>query len=387
MALTLSTSAASVYAQRVAENSRRVQQPQSTGDLVSLAMGEPDFDTPRRIVDAAHRAALSGRTHYSPLRGEPALREAIAGEIASRHGIPCAPDQVLITQGGTGGLGAGILGLVSPGDRVVIPDPTYSLYADLIHMAGGEVVPVPLREDLHWDLPALEEVLAGAALFVFCNPGNPTGIVHSEEELRALAAMLAGTETLVISDEAYEPLVFTERPFASALGVEGLPERTLLCHTFSKSHAMTGWRVGYLAGPTELIEAAARIHNTFNGSVNTFVQDAALTALTECGDDVVRMRESYRGRRGLMRDLLAEVPGLELSAPEGAFYFFPSYTADLPSVEMVATLRRNGVAVRPGSEFGVHGEGRLRISYAASEEAIRAGVERLSATLAEIGAG
>jgi aspartate aminotransferase len=363
---------------RIAAASRRAQQPQSRGDLVSLAMGEPDFDTPQQVTEAAHASLRAGRTHYSPLLGEPALREALAAKLAATAGAPVSAADILITQGGTAGLAASILGIVNPGDKVVVPDPTYSLYGDLIAMAGGTVVPVPLAPDLHWDLDRLADALTGAKLFVFCNPVNPTGIVHSREELAALADLLDGAPTLVISDEAYSDLDYTGRPFTSAISIDGLRERTVYCQTFSKSYAMTGWRVGYLWGPAPLIQASARIHNTFNGSVNTFIQDAALAAVTSCDEDVARMRAAYEQRGEIMRRELATIPGLTLSAPEGAFYQFPRYDLDLPSVEVVATLRAHGVAVRPGSEFGAQGEGHLRLSYAASAQSITEGVRRLA---------
>lgn len=368
--------------QRVLQTSLRVQQPQSSGDLVSLAMGEPDFDTPQQVRDAAAKALQDGHTHYSPLLGEPVLRKALAGKIGGLLGSSVSTSDVLITQGGTAGLAAAILGIVNPGDKVVIPDPTYSLYADLVSMAGGTIVPVPLAEDLHWDLEALAAALEGAKMFVFCNPSNPTGIVHSRSELEALAAMVAGTDILVLSDEAYSDLVYTSEPFTSALEIEGLAGRTVYCQTFSKSYAMTGWRVGYLWGPADVIASAARVHNTFNGSMNTAVQLAALTALQTCGPDIERMHASYQLRRELMYNGLKDIPGLTVSSPEGAFYLFPKYDADLPAAEMVAHLRSHGVAVRPGSEFGRNGEHHLRLSYAASAEAITTGVERLAAGLA-----
>ncbi|MFC9681221.1 pyridoxal phosphate-dependent aminotransferase [Streptomyces sp. NPDC056948] len=379
----LSGTAAAVA--RIAAASRRTQQPQSRSDLVSLAMGEPDFDTPERVTEAAHAALRAGRTHYSPLLGEPALREALAAKLTAIAGTPASAADVLITQGGTAGLAASILSLVDPGDKVVVPDPTYSLYGDLVAMAGGTVVPVPLAPDLHWDLDRLADALTDAKLFVFCNPVNPTGIVHSREELEALAALLDGTPTIVISDEAYSDLDYTGRPFTSALSVDGLRDRTVYCQTFSKSYAMTGWRVGYLWGPSPLIQAAARIHNTFNGSVNTVIQDAALVAVESCDDDVARMRAAYKERGEIMRRELAAIPGLTLSAPEGAFYQFPRYDIDLPSVEVVAALRtRHGIAVRPGSEFGARGEGHLRLSYAASPQSITEGVRRLAAGLSAL---
>lgn len=369
---------------RLANSSRRVQQPQSAGSLVSLAIGEPNFETPVQVRAAAAAALDAGRTHYSPLFGEASLREALATRIAGLTAEEVRPSDVLITHGGTGGLAAAILSIVNPGDKVVIPDPTYSLYSDLVSMAGGTAVHVPLAEDLHWDLLALSRALVDAKLFVFCNPSNPTGIVHTREELEALGLALAGTNTIVLSDEAYADLVYTERPFTSALEVPSLAGRTIYCQTFSKSYAMTGWRVGYLWGPTELIASAARVHNTVNGSVNTAVQDAALVALETGAADVERMREAYRARLEIMHAGLSVIPGITTSAPEGAFYLFPKYDLEIGSERLVGLLRERGVAVRPGREFGSNGENHLRLSYAASEDAIRTGIARLAEGLHEL---
>ncbi|KAB7896749.1 aminotransferase class I/II-fold pyridoxal phosphate-dependent enzyme [Rouxiella sp. S1S-2] len=370
---------------RIERTSLRVQQPASSGDMVSLAMGEPDFDTPPRIVEAAAQALRNGFTHYAPLLGDKLLCEALAEEVSAQSGFPVKQGEVLVTHGGTAGLAAAILSIVNPGDRVVIPDPTYSLYADLVNMAGGVCVPMPCKADLHWDLDRLASSLEGAKLFVFCNPGNPTGIVHTREEIETLGRLVNQHDTLVIADEAYRDLVFTGKPFTSVLQVPAFRGRTLFCQTFSKSYAMTGWRVGYLAGPADMIAAAARVHNSVNGSVNTAVQRAAVVALKECKDDVKRMYDVYRERRILMMEGLLAIPGLKLNEPEGAFYCFPSYSLPIPAIDMVALLREQGIAVRPGSEFGAAGEGHLRLSYAASKEAITEGVKRLKRGLASLG--
>jgi len=370
---------------RIERTSLRVQQPASSGDMVSLAMGEPDFDTPPRIIEAAAQAVRTGFTHYAPLLGDKLLCEALAEEVSAQSGFPVKQGEVLVTHGGTAGLAAAILSIVNPGDRVVIPDPTYSLYADLVNMAGGVCVPMPCKADLHWDLDLLASSLEGAKLFVFCNPGNPTGIVHTREEIETLGRLVNQHDTLVIADEAYSDLVFTGKPFTSVLQVPAFRGRTLFCQTFSKSYAMTGWRVGYLAGPADMIAAAARVHNSVNGSVNTAVQRAAVVALKECKDDVKRMYDVYRERRILMMEGLRAIPGLKLNEPEGAFYCFPSYSLPIPAIDMVALLREQGIAVRPGSEFGAAGEGHLRLSYAASKEAIVEGVKRLKRGLASLG--
>lgn len=173
---------ASEAVRRIERTSLRVQQPASSGGMVSLAMGEPDFDTPPRIIEAAAEALKSGYTHYAPLLGDPALCQALADDVSARSGNPVRPGEILVTHGGTAGLAAAILSIVNPGDRVVIPDPTYSLYADLVNMAGGICIPMPCRADLHWDLARLATVMEDAKLFVFCNPGNPTGIVHHRKK-------------------------------------------------------------------------------------------------------------------------------------------------------------------------------------------------------------
>jgi aspartate aminotransferase len=323
-------------------------------------------------------------THYAHLLGDPELRTEIAARVGGVAGRSLDPGQVLVTHGGSGGLAAAISAIVDPGDVVVLPDPTYSLYADAVHLAGGSTRPVTGRADLHWDLDQLADALRGAKLFVFCNPCNPTGIVHTRAELAALAEMLTGTDTLVLADEAYADLVYDGAPFVSTLQVEGLAERLVYCQTFSKSYAMTGWRVGYLVAEPAVITAAARSHNTVNGSMNTAVQRAALVALRTADADIATMRADYAARRRLMLDELARVDGITFDQPDGAFYVFPRYADDRPSVEVTRVLREHGVAVRPGSEYGVGGEGHVRLSYAASRENITVGVERLAKALAAL---
>ncbi|WP_432561727.1 pyridoxal phosphate-dependent aminotransferase [Kineococcus sp. SYSU DK003] len=371
--------------QRIEAVSLRGPLPPASATMVSLAQGEPDFTSPAAVNAALVEAVEGGWSHYAPGAGDNRLRDRIAVEVSQLSGREVSREEVLVTHGGTGGLATAILGLVDPGDRVVVPDPTYSLYADLIAMAGGVCVRVPLADDLHWDFGALADALVGAKMFVFCNPGNPTGIVHSGEELRRLAQLLEGTDTLVLADEAYGELVFGGREFTSAVQVPELFDRTLYCQTFSKKYAMTGWRLGYLTGPAAAVAAASRVHATINGSINTAVQRAAVAALDETADDVAAMVASYAARRDLVMRELADVPQLQTPTPEGAFYVFPKYTMDMPSVEVVAHLRAHGVSTRPGSEYGPAGEGRIRLSYAASAEDIVEGVRRMRVALAELG--
>ncbi|MFJ6571923.1 pyridoxal phosphate-dependent aminotransferase [Streptomyces sp. NPDC091292] len=357
--------------------SRRPALAPAPPGTVSLAMGEPDFPTPPTVIRAAVDALREGRTHYADQKGLPELRTALAAGLPDRPGRTWSADDVLVTHGATAGLAAIVFAMVGTGDRVVIPGPAYSLYADLVTLAGGTVDFVPLAPDLHWDLDALAEALPGATMMIFSNPSNPTGIVHRRSELEALGKLLDGSDALVVSDEAYHRLVHPGNELTSALEVESLRDRTVYVQTFSKTYAMTGWRVGYLAGPRAAVDAAAHIHRTCNGSLNTAVQYAALAALDLPDSAVEAMAEKYRQRREMVIALLSDVPGLHLTAPEGAFYAFLRYDIGLPSETVAGELADRGVIVRAGAEYGPSGEGHLRISFAASEDALRLGLARL----------
>ncbi|MGH8880068.1 MAG: pyridoxal phosphate-dependent aminotransferase, partial [Stackebrandtia sp.] len=250
-------------------------------------------------------------------------------------------------------------------------------------LAGGTPVLVPARSDLHWDPAELRRAVAGARLVVFSNPCNPTGVVHTRTELDELADMLAGTETLVLADEAYDHIVFDAGRFTSALEHDGLRERTVYCQTLSKTYAMTGWRLGYLAGPGEVIAAAARIHRTVNGSVNAAVQRAGLAAVSEGEEFFAGMLDSYRRRRDLLVAALSGIDGLRAHVPDGTFYIFVAYRLPIPAVEFAAELGRAGVAVRAGSEYGPSGEGHFRLSFAAGEETIAEAARRIEKFMAE----
>ncbi|MGK3208577.1 pyridoxal phosphate-dependent aminotransferase [Amycolatopsis sp. MEPSY49] len=357
--------------------SRRPALTPAPPGAVSLAMGEPDFPTPPPVVEAAVAALRAGDHHYADQKGLPELRAALAQRLPAYPGRTWSADDLLVTHGATGALAAAVLALVGPGDRVVIPEPAYSLYADLVVLAGGTVDFVPLGQDLHWDLDALAAALPGAAMVIFSNPSNPTGIVHHERELKALGDLLDGSGTLVVSDEAYHRLVYPGYEAISALAVESLRDRTVYVQTFSKTYAMTGWRVGYLTGPRAVVDAAAQVHRTLNGSVNTAVQRAALAALA-LPDDVVRtMVDTYRRRRELVTARLSGVRGLRLVPPEGAFYGFLHYEAGRPSQQVVRELAERKVLVRAGAEYGPSGEGHIRISFAAAEDDLRTGLDRI----------
>ncbi|MFK4546044.1 aspartate/methionine/tyrosine aminotransferase [Streptomyces tendae] len=371
---------AAPHAVRIEELRRRSRRPAlapAPPGAVSLAMGEPDLPTPPTVVQAAVSALREGHTHYADQKGLGQLRAALAARLPARPGRTWGADDVLVTHGATAALAAVVLATIGPGDRVVVPEPAYSLYADLVVLAGGTVDFVPLAPDLHWDLDALAAALPGAAMTIFSNPSNPTGIVHREDELAALGKLLDGTGTLVVSDEAYHRLVYPGHEPVSALEVESLRDRTVYVQTFSKTYAMTGWRVGYLTGPRAVVDAAAQVHRTWNGSVNTAVQHAALAALALPDGVVDAMVDRYRRRRELVVERLSGVPGLHLVPPEGAFYGFLRYDTGLPSEVVARELAEREVIVRAGAEYGPSGEGHLRISFAASEDDLWVGLERI----------
>ena len=359
--------------------SRRPALAPAPAGAVSLAMGEPDLPTPAPVVEAAVAALRRGNTHYADQQGLRELRAALASRLPAHPGRTWTAEDVVVTHGATAALACAVLAMIGPGDRVVIPEPAYSLYADLVVLAGGTVDFVPLAPDLHWDLDALAAALPGAAMMIFSNPSNPTGIVHRKQELETLGTLLEGSDTLVVSDEAYHRLVYPGHVFTSALEIASLRDRTVYVQTFSKTYAMTGWRVGYLAGRREVVDAVARAHRTFNGSLNTAVQHAALTALDLPDSVVDAMVDTYRQRREMVVTHLSGVPGLHLVPPEGAFYGFLRYDADLPSESVARDLAERKVMVRAGAEYGPSGEGHIRISFAASEEDLRTGLARIVA--------
>ena len=353
-------------------------------ELISLAVGDPDFATPEHISQALAEAVAAGATHYAQLQGDPELRAVLADQVAEVANRPYGTDQVLITHGGSAGLAATILATLDPGTRVVVPEPTYSLYADLAWMAGAEVTFVRHGPDLHLDLDEIAAAAAGARMVVICNPSNPTGAVYTREELEELADIAEENNLLVLSDEAYDHIVFDGAQFTSALEIEALGERLVYVQTFSKTYAMTGWRIGYVAGSRPVVEAATRIHGTFNGPVSSAVQRAALVAVTEPTDWPARMCREYQGRRDIVTRMVDSAGGLQLSRPQGSFYAFIRYPGDLSSVDVARKAAEAGVAVRPGSEFGPGGEGHVRVAFSTTRQLLIEGMERLLGVLEEL---
>lgn len=355
-----------------------------SGDSISLAVGEPDLAPPPEAITALSRAVAAGHTHYVDLRGDPLLRESIAAVESANWGRQIGPQDVQVTAGATAGITAAILATTSVGDRVVMPDPTYSLYADVVLLAGGVPVPVRSLPDLHLDLDALAPQLTGARSFVYCSPVNPTGVVYHRQELEALAGLL-DPDTIVIDDGAYSSLVYEPHEYVSAAQIPALASRTVYCQTFSKKYAMTGFRIGYVIAPADLLLPVATVHRTMVGSVNAAVQRSALEVLASDGGFAVAAQRTYARRLHLAQQLMESIPELEAAAPEGAFYVFPRILTGLSSGETTRHLARHGVRVRSGGEFGAAGEGHLRISYSVSEETLERGFEQIRRAMAQTG--
>lgn len=376
--LTAELLTASDAAERIVRASRR---PSSLGanpsGTIALSMGEPDSGTPAHIVEAAIEALHKGRTRYTKLTGAPELQNALAMELSAKAGRHLAPEQVVITHGGSAGLAASVLALINRGDRVLIPEPTYSLYADHLAMVGAEAIWIPNTADGSLDLKRIEEESAVSRMIILCNPGNPTGRIYGADELRALAGILeANPHLMLLSDEAYSEIVFDGLPFLSALELHTIEDQVVFCSTFSKTYAMTGWRLGYVVASTSLAEKINLVHRSINGAINTFVQDAALEALKTASGDLRESSLSYQKRRDIVVERLAGVPGLTLLTPQGAFYAWVRIDTPLTSDEMTARFAEGGVIVRSGSEYGPSGEGYIRISFATDVESLKEGLRR-----------
>lgn len=357
--------------------SQRDESPAVQG-VVSLAIGDPDFPTPDHITQALIDALNSGATHYAPQHGDPELQAVLATQLSNVAGRHFSPDQLLITHGASGAIAAAVLSIVEAGQRVIVPEPTYSLFADMVRMAGGVVVFVSHEKGFRLNLAGIEaEAAAGARLITICNPCNPTGVVYSSHELEELGRIAQRYGILVLVDEAYSEIVFDGLEFVSALNVRSLTENLIYVQSFSKTYAMCGWRIGYLAAELKLVGPAACIHRTLNGPVNSAVQRAAITASLCESDWPSRMRQEYQRRRDIVVEIVGRSRDLHLTLPQGAFYAFLGYSSGRPALEVTQKALMRGVAVRPGTEYGPDGEGFIRISFARGSSFLVEGMRRL----------
>jgi aspartate aminotransferase len=377
---------------RVLAEARQLQQ---TGrSLVSLMRGQPDTPTPVHIVEAAERALRAGRTGYADIQGEPALRQAVAAKLRRDNGLEYDPGrEVLVTDGATAGISTALAALVEPGSDVLLPDPIYDAYGAVIALWGGRVAPMPsaVRDGrFALDPAALEAACTPRARVLLLNtPWNPVGTVLTRDELHGLCKVAVERGLTIVSDEIYEMLVYDGRRHISpaALSPE-VRERTVLVNSLSKTYAMTGWRVGYCAGPTEVIRAMLLVLQQSSRGPATFVQDAATAALQGEQACVHEMAAEYQARRDRVVQALGGIPGVVPLVPEGGLFVMAGVAGmGMPSDEVRRyLLHEAGVVVLHGSAFGPAGEGTLRISFAAGGDTLEQGLQRLREGLTRLAA-
>jgi aspartate aminotransferase len=350
-------------------------------DICSFSAGEPDFDTPDHIKAAAKKALDEGKTRYGPAAGEPKLREAIATKLQTDNGLHYAAENVIVTNGGKQSLYNAILSLIEEGDEVIIPAPYWLSYPEMVTLAGGTSVIVNTSLENHYKITP-EELQAAITpktkLFVLNSPSNPTGIVYTPEEIEALARVVVENDILVISDEIYEKILYDGAVHRSigSFGEE-IFQRAIISNGFAKAYSMTGWRVGYVAGPVELIKAMTKIQGHSTSNVCTFAQYGAIEALTGSQDCIQIMLDAFTDRRKYILERVRSIPGLNCPTPNGAFYVFINIaeTGYLSRDFCKLLLETQKVAAIPGIAFGA--DDCIRLSYATGMETIEKGLDRL----------
>jgi aspartate/methionine/tyrosine aminotransferase len=366
-------------------------------EVVNFGAGEPDFPTPDHIVEAAAAACRDPRNHrYTPATGLPELRQAVAAKTARDSGYAVEPAQVLITNGGKQAVYEAFAALLDPGDEVIVPAPYWVTYPEAIALAGGVAVPVPttVASGFRVSVDQLEAARTDRTkVLLFVSPSNPTGAVYPREEIEVIGEWAHEHGLWVVTDEIYEHLVYGDARFHSLpVVVPSLSDRTIVVHGVAKTYAMTGWRVGWMIGPADVVKAAGNLQSHLSSNVANVSQRAALAALTGDQSSVEVMRRAFDGRRRRIVELLRDVPGVVVAEPEGAFYVFPSFegvlgrpvrgqtaTTTLELAEII--LDEAKVAIVPGEAFGAPGYARL--AYALSDDDLTEGVTRIAKLLAE----
>ena len=356
---------------------------------ISLGVGEPDFKTPWSVRDAGIRSLELGRTKYTANSGLKELRGEICNYLQRRFDLHYKEENVLVTVGGSEAIDLTIRAVVQPGDEVIIPEPCFVCYEPITQLTGGVPVHIATRAEDQLRLTADQlraAITPRTKLLIFPYPNNPTGAVMSAAEMEEIAAVLRETNVLVLSDEIYSELTYGLDRHVSIASLPGMAERTIVVNGFSKSYAMTGWRLGYAAGPAPLVKVMTKIHQSCIMSAPTTSQYAAITALRQCDDQIEMMRDEYNRRRRYVVKALNDM-GLTCFEPRGAFYVFPSIQiSGLTSSEFCEQLlREKEVAIIPGSAFGASGEGYARISYAYSVDHLQTAMKRIREFLTEHG--
>jgi len=350
-------------------------------NVVHLEIGEPDFETPANIRDAAKRALDEGFTHYGPSAGLPELREAIAASVSATRGVPFTADEVVVTPGGKPIMFFVMLATLNEGDEAIYPNPGFPIYESVIRFLDATPVPVQLDEEsgFRLDLDDFEAKLSARTRLVILNsPHNPTGSVLTRSDLGRIADLVRNRNLLILSDEIYSRILYAGE-FTSITSFPGMREKTCILDGFSKTYAMTGWRLGYGLMPAELAAQVARLMTNSNSCTASFVQRAGVEALQGSQESVDVMVAEFRRRRDAIVDGLNSLPGITCQEPHGAFYVFPNISSTGMTSDDFAELllQEHGVAALAGTSFGAYGEGFLRLSYANSLPQIRLALERI----------
>jgi aspartate aminotransferase len=372
------------------EAAARARALEATGrDVIHLELGEPDFDTPRHVGEAAASALLDdGATHYTPPTGIAPLREAIAEDVVARKGISATPDQVVVTPGAKPIMFYAMLALIDDGDEVIYPNPGFPIYESMARYVGGAAVPAPLREerDFRMDVDEVASLVTDRTrLIVLNSPNNPTGSILTDADLRRIAEIAVEHDLVVLADEIYGRLQYSGEPLSIAT-LPGMAERTITLDGFSKTYAMTGWRLGYGILPEPLVQTFSRLVINSVSCTAAFSQFGAIAALRGPQDGAEAMRDEFIARRSLIVDGLNAIDGVTCVMPQGAFYAFPNVSSfGRSSVEIADHLLYDaGVCGLAGTAFGSYGEGYLRLSYANSRENITRALERIGESLARL---
>lgn len=355
-------------------------------NIIHLEIGEPDFDTPPHIVEAAKQALDQGFTRYAPTPGLPELREAIAAHVSRTRGMCVGPERVSVVPGGKPMIFFPMLALIEAGDEVIYPDPGFPIYESMINFLDATPVPVPLVEErgFSFDLNLLRDKLSSKTrLLILNSPHNPTGGVIPADDIRAIAEMVRDRDVMVLSDEIYSQIYFDQPPLSIA-SVPGMLEKTIILDGFSKTYAMTGWRMGYGVMPECMVEAVTKLMVNSNSCTATFTQRAGIAALAGPPDGTAKMVAEFRSRRDAFCAGLNALPGFRCSVPGGAFYAFPNITGTGQRSDALADalLEKAGVACLSGTAFGAFGEGYLRFSIANSYEQLMEATRRIRDFLA-----
>jgi len=351
-------------------------------DVCSFSAGEPDFDTPEHIKEAAKKALDLGKTKYGPAAGEPLLREAIAAKLNRDNNLNYSADNIIITNGGKHSLFNLMLALIEPNDEVIIPAPYWLSYPEMVKLAGGNPVIIPTSADNDYKITPerLDRAITpNTKLFVLNSPSNPTGSVYTPDEIRALAKIIVERDLLVVSDEIYEKIIYDDARHLSIGAVNSdVFERTIISNGFAKSYSMTGWRIGYIAAALEIVKAMTKIQSHSTSNVCTFAQYGAIAAVNGSQDCVEQMRLAFAQRRQIMYDAISAIDRLSCRQPKGAFYLFVDISqTGLDSLQFCNNLLESQqVAAIPGIAFGA--DKCIRLSYATDLTSIKKGMERLN---------